>query len=47
MHLGLVAILFLTVLLLALFLYTELSWTEGELGVPLDDAHIHYQSLGT
>ena len=40
---GLVAITSLTVLLLGLFLITELRWTEGELGVPLDDAWIHYQ----
>jgi len=40
---GLVAITLLTFLLLSLFLMTELRWTEGELGVPLDDAWIHYQ----
>ncbi len=41
--LSLSIVLALAVALLYLFLRTELSMTKGELGVPLDDAWIHYQ----
>ena len=41
--LGVLAIVCLATALLALFLQVELDLTGGELGVPLDDAWIHYQ----
>ena len=44
-RLGIAAglLLVLPAVLLVYFLRTELAWTGGRLGVPLDDAWIHYQ----
>ena len=41
LNLSLLTVLLL--LLLGVFLQTELRLTDGRLGVPLDDAWIHYQ----
>lgn len=42
-RLNLAALTVLLLLLLGVFLQTELRLTGGRLGVPLDDAWIHYQ----
>lgn len=42
-RLQLVSLTLLLITLLGYFLYTELRLTGGRLGVPLDDAWIHYQ----